>query len=221
MKKFVNFHTHNLAPREDLIQVYIPSPEENHVDEKANYFCFGVHPWDIFKIKDEQIKTLIKYHCQNPRFLALGEIGLDKFKPSDFKRQQTIFKNQIEIARELNIKKIVLHCVRAYQECYEILKETNFTGALIFHDYQANKQVFEQFNQRWNTYISLSLRGLSKSNAKKNLSNISLNRLFFETDDAPANTINQPYELYAKIFNLEVSVLKASCQENLRTLAAL
>ena len=126
MKKFVNFHTHNLAPREDLIQVYIPSLEENHVDEKANYFCFGVHPWDIFKIKDEQIKTLIKYHCQNPRFLALGEIGLDKFKPSDFKRQQTIFKNQIEIARELNIKKIVLHCVRAYQECYEILKETNF-----------------------------------------------------------------------------------------------
>ncbi|NAZ23392.1 MAG: YchF/TatD family DNA exonuclease, partial [Thermocrinis sp.] len=58
-----------------------------------------------------------------PKVKALGEMGLDFYKEySDRKKQEDIFRKQIQIARELGIP-IVVHSRNAEEETYRILKE--------------------------------------------------------------------------------------------------
>ena len=82
----------------------------------------GVHPHDSEEVpKDylDQIKELLKNH----KVVALGEIGLDYFKNiSDRKIQKKIFREQLELAQEIN-KPIVFHNRESDDDILKILSE--------------------------------------------------------------------------------------------------
>ena len=82
----------------------------------------GVHPHDSEEVsKDylDQIKGLLN----NQKVVALGEIGLDYYRNiSDRKIQKKIFREQLELAQEIN-KPIVFHNRESDDDILKILSE--------------------------------------------------------------------------------------------------
>nr|NAZ22946.1 radical SAM protein [Thermocrinis sp.] len=68
------------------------------------YCAIGFHPHEADKVRDEDLDWLKELVQKNPKVKALGEMGLDFYKEySDRKKQEDIFRKQIQIARELGI----------------------------------------------------------------------------------------------------------------------
>ncbi len=149
------------------------------------YATAGVHPHDVKNINGhtfDQIRILLDH----PKVIALGEIGLDYFKnysPQDVQRAH--FRNQIEIAKELN-KPIIIHCRDAKEDMISILSEyyDNPEGKSgIFHCFAGDVELAEAA-LRMGFYISFSgsvtfkkaetLREVAKM--------VPADRLFAETD---------------------------------------
>jgi TatD DNase family protein len=82
------------------------------------YYLLGLHPCYVDRLKDDSL-AILKARAlaarDDPKFLGIGEIGLDHFVPHlNRDRMQSFFFAQLQLARELN-KPVVLH-VRAAQD---------------------------------------------------------------------------------------------------------
>lgn len=87
------------------------------------YIAIGFHPHEANKVSDEDLDWLKKLAQENPKVKAIGEIGLDFYKNySDPKKQEEVFRKQIQIARELGLP-IVIHMRDAEEETIRILRE--------------------------------------------------------------------------------------------------
>lgn len=111
--------------------------------------CFaavGIHPSDVKRMKDGDLEK-IEQLANDPRVLAIGEIGLDYYWDKDEdvqKEQKDFFIKQIEIANKVN-KPISIHCRDAYEECYEILKTHHVNKGGVMHCYSGSKEMAKQF----------------------------------------------------------------------------
>ncbi|MBI1791153.1 MAG: TatD family hydrolase [Acidobacteria bacterium] len=91
----------------------------------------GVHPHDAAKATEETF-TELRALLDQPKVVALGEIGLDyhyDFSPRQVQRE--IFLRQLTLAEEAG-KPIVIHTREAWPDTLEILRE-NWRGEGIFH----------------------------------------------------------------------------------------
>jgi TatD DNase family protein len=88
------------------------------------YAAVGFHPHDAKDLNAESLKKIEKL-ADHPKVVAIGEIGLDYYRnlssPED---QIKAFKDQIELARNLNLP-IVVHSRDAHDQVLKILKDTN------------------------------------------------------------------------------------------------
>lgn len=84
--------------------------------------ALGIHPHNSEAYNDELEEALIR-HLENPRVIALGEIGLDYHydnSPRDI--QKTVFERQCRLAVRLN-KPIVVHTREAEKDTLEIFEK--------------------------------------------------------------------------------------------------
>jgi TatD DNase family protein len=98
------------------------------------YAAAGIHPHEARLASAENYATLERL-AQHPRFLALGEIGLDyhyDHSPRDV--QQRVFVEQLEMARAA-CKPVILHCREAWPDCLALLDQHWANSGLggIFH----------------------------------------------------------------------------------------
>lgn len=198
MTYFIDIHTHQTSKSNDCISVYNLDLFEKPRGEE--YFSAGIHPWDIPKVKnlDEHLKILreLKKH---KFFFALGEMGLDKTR-ENFNQQEDTFKKQLLLAKELKIKAIVIHCVKAFNEVIRILKDTSFDQSIIFHDYNGNESITKELLKRKSYFSYGSSLYRENSQGHKSLKLIPLERIFLETDNTQRDiiTIYKKFsELYA------------------------
>jgi TatD DNase family protein len=86
------------------------------------YASIGVHPHEVKHISDgwyDEFRRLVS----NKKVVAYGEIGLDyHYNHSSPKEQRERFREQIQLARELNLP-IVIHTREAQDDTITILKE--------------------------------------------------------------------------------------------------
>lgn len=86
-------------------------------------YALGIHPMMTPGAKDDDIATLraaVSVALDDPRFVAIGEIGLDLFVPSlvtpeAVARQTWFFDEQLKIAREFDLP-VLLHVRRAQDQ---------------------------------------------------------------------------------------------------------
>jgi TatD DNase family protein len=80
------------------------------------YFALGIHPLLVDKSPDEDLGRLrqaVEQARNHPRFVGLGEIGLDFFVPGlDLERQKHFFVEQMRLASDLALP-VVLHVRRS------------------------------------------------------------------------------------------------------------
>jgi len=202
---FVDTHAHLFYPnfKDDLDDVLSRAKEEKvdyilipatdiktaidviALTEKYDFLfgAVGVHPhdskdWD--KFWTEEIKKI----AANEKIKAIGEIGLDYYYDfSPVEKQKQAFRDQIELAIELNMP-IIVHTRESDDDIYEIInsyKGTNLKAQ--FHCFSGNKEQAKRLLDLGH-YISFTgnITFKKEDELREVVKYIPLNRLMIETD---------------------------------------
>ena len=110
---------------------------------KNLYACIGYHPEVSNKIVEKDYEILEKMVKNNPKIVAIGEIGLDYYWNKDNKdKQREVFCKQLEIAEKLKVP-VVIHSRDSINETYEILKKYKVSG--VIHCFSGSLEMAKKF----------------------------------------------------------------------------
>ena len=86
----------------------------------------GLHPCSVTGNYKEEL-SFLKSSIDKATFIAIGEIGIDKYWSLDFINEQIdAFEQQIDWAIQLDLP-IIIHCRDAYPEILDILEQKKHT----------------------------------------------------------------------------------------------
>jgi TatD DNase family protein len=85
------------------------------------YWAAGIDPHESASAREQHFEILAEA-AQHPKFLAVGEIGLDYYYDYPRDEQKRVFLRQIELARDLG-RPIIIHCRDAWSDLREILRQ--------------------------------------------------------------------------------------------------
>ncbi len=147
------------------------------------YTAVGWHPQDAKDMRDEDFDWL-RDLSKHEKVIAIGEIGLDYYwdtSPKDV--QQKIFRQQIQLAKELNLP-IIIHDREAHQDIVDILRQEKASEVGgIMHCFSGSLEMAKECLDM-NFYISFG-GPVTFKNAKKPkevAKQVPLERLLMETD---------------------------------------
>ena len=94
------------------------------------YASVGVHPHEA-KDTPALYLDIIKKNMLHKKVVAIGEIGLDyHYNFSDPKIQKKVFREQLELAKELDVP-VVVHCREADQDLYDVILASKHSKGVI------------------------------------------------------------------------------------------
>lgn len=112
------------------------------------YGAVGVHPDDADKMTEETLRE-IREISHLEKIIAIGEIGLDYYwhkEEGEHKRQQEMFRAQMDIAREENLP-FMIHSREAAKDTLDIVREYMKGGMYggIIHCFSYGKEMAEEY----------------------------------------------------------------------------
>ena len=167
---------------------------------KEIYAAIGFHPTDIDGVSDEDYKKTMAL-VDDPKVVAVGEIGLDYHWVKDFaqrEKQKQWFIKQIDFANE-HKKPISIHNREAFEDCLNILKEHRPLYSGVMHCYSGSVELLRDVLDL-GLYIGLDgpLTFTNAKTPKEVCEVVPLDRLLVETDSPYLSphplrgTINEP-----------------------------
>ena len=151
-----------------------------HAKEYDNYyFCLGIHPENVDDSLDE-LKQIIEDNKDNPKFVGIGEIGLDYYWTKDNKeKQKELFEEQLKIAEQYN-KPVVVHSREATKDTIDILDKYKLTVDI--HCFSGSKETAEIYTKK-GYYLGIGgVITFKNANLKDVIKDIPLENLLLETD---------------------------------------
>lgn len=144
------------------------------------YGTLGIHPEEIDKLTDNSFE-FIERNLNNPKIVAIGEIGLDYYWNKENKQeQQKVFRKQLEIAKNYNLP-VVVHSRDAIEDTYNILKDYKLKGDI--HCFGSSLEMANKFIKLgYKIGIGGVLTFKNSLKLKEVLKNISLDSILLETD---------------------------------------
>ncbi|WAC72594.1 TatD family hydrolase [Roseateles sp. SL47] len=136
-------------------QVVIPAVSVQNFDTvrrlaHAHGFAYalGIHPLYVMQASDEDLQVLdlaLTTHRDDPRLVAIGEIGLDFFVSMlDPARQQHFYREQLKLARRHGLP-VILHVRRSADQLLAGLRRTGLTTGGIGHAFNGSRQQADAF----------------------------------------------------------------------------
>ena len=122
------------------------------------YAILGVHPEEVQDYDDETI-SLLREYSQNPKVVAIGEIGLDyHYENFDKQKQKEIFVNQLKLANELQLP-VCIHNRDSIGDCLQILKENKnlLTYGGVVHCFSESIEIYKEIKKLG---LKISLGGI-------------------------------------------------------------
>ena len=143
------------------------------------YGAIGIHPEAVLDYKMEDLK-FIEDNLNNPKVVAIGEIGLDYHYGKETKEKQIeLLELQLALAEKYNLP-VIIHSRDATQDTIDILKKYKVNGTI--HSFSGSLEVA-------NIYIKMGyLLGINgvvtfkNSNLKDTLKQIDVHNIILETD---------------------------------------
>jgi TatD DNase family protein len=130
--------------------------DSDHVRELASQYAqhipglvytLGIHPLFIAQAKESDLTLLqeqIKQSLTDPRFVGIGEIGLDYFVEGlDPKRQEWFFHSQLDLAEQYQLP-VIMHVRRSQDAILKAIRRRKIPGG-IAHAFNGSFQQAEQF----------------------------------------------------------------------------
>jgi len=110
-------------------------------------YTLGIHPLYTPTAKEGDLQVLeseILQALTDPRFVGIGEIGLDYFVPElDSQRQELYFQAQLSLAEKYHLP-VILHVRRSCDAILKALRRRSISGG-IAHAFNGSLQQAEQF----------------------------------------------------------------------------
>lgn len=149
------------------------------IKKEGVFGALGIHPEDVENYNDEDLKFIEK-NLNNPKIIAIGEIGLDYHYGKEFKNKQIkLFESQLAIAEKYNMP-VVVHSRESTEDTINCLKKYNVRG--VIHSFSGSLETA-------NIYIKMGyLLGVNgvitfkNCNQKEVIKEISLDNIILETD---------------------------------------
>ena len=132
----------------------LPAVQATHfaqVREQAHRFgavyALGLHPLAVAGASDDDLGALeraLAAHADDPRLVAVGEIGLDHFVPGhDLARQQRFYEAQLTLAQRFGLP-VLLHVRRSADALLRGLRRIRVAGG-IAHAFNGSRQQADEF----------------------------------------------------------------------------
>ena len=143
------------------------------------YFCLGIHPENVDEDLDE-LSKLVEENKDNPKFVAIGEIGLDYYYTKDNKeKQKEIFDYQLKLAEKYN-KPVIVHSREATKDTIDMLG--NYNLIVDIHCFSGSKETADIYIKR-GYYLGVGgVLTFKNSNLKDIIKDIPLDNILLETD---------------------------------------
>lgn len=110
-------------------------------------YALGIHPLYVMKARDEDLATLaglLERHREDPRLVAVGEIGLDFFVPGlDAARQEFFYTEQLKLAQRFELP-VILHVRKSADQLLRGLRRSVVRGG-IAHAFNGSRQQADTF----------------------------------------------------------------------------
>ena len=130
-------------------QIVLPAVEATHFEtvralahDHRLVYALGIHPLCVDRAHDGDVQCLreaITAHRDDPRLVAVGEIGLDHFVPGlDRARQEHFYVEQLKLAAEFGLP-VVLHVRRSADTLLKHLRRIPVRGG-IAHAFNGSEQ---------------------------------------------------------------------------------
>lgn len=207
---FIDIHTHKNKEKPESVYNVILGRD---IIIQKGWFSLGVHPWYLENYEKQLIVLKLMLRKGDQNFVFIGECGLDKLIDVDIALQIKVFELQIELSEKYR-KPLVIHCVKFYNELLKLKKEMKPTQYWIIHGFNRKKSIADSLLAN-GFCLSFGIKYLKTSNGKEVLKNMSLQQLFFETDDDIDVSIEEVYNLASEILQIELEELKIQIKKNL------
>jgi len=125
------------ARSQGVVHCVIPAVEVANFDsvrllahQTRDSYCLGIHPLYVAQATDADLATLeaqLAQHRDDPRLVAVGEIGLDYFVPALTQgplreKQEHFYRAQLKLARRFDLP-VLLHVRRSADQLLKHLRE--------------------------------------------------------------------------------------------------
>ena len=144
--------------------IVIPAVDRGNFDTVASLaqaapnacYALGIHPIYVPQARDEDLIALraaVEAAMGDPRFVAIGEIGLDFFipllcEPAMREKQERFFREQLRIARDFGLP-VLTHVRRSQDQVLKHLRQVMPPGGIA--------HAFNGSEQQANTFIKLGM----------------------------------------------------------------
>lgn len=210
---YYDIHTHQLPEHSEDIGIVnrIIGKDKIADIEPESYLSIGIHPWYIDQI-DDQLSELQKW-INDPKVVAIGEVGLDKLSETSLDIQENVFIEQARIAEKAG-KPLIIHCVKAWAELIAAKKKVSPKMPWIIHGYRGNGELAKQLIDQG---FLLSFGDKFNPAALK----VAFEYCFFaETDDKPID-IRDVYQQLARSLSISTELLVSKLDENVNSVFGL
>lgn len=181
--------------------------------------AFGLHPWYIGEASSDWATRLQTYLERFPDAL-LGETGLDRIKSPSLEPQLSIFKIQIDLARDLN-RALIVHAVKADEWLQNLWDK--MPPRFVMHSFSGSPELVRQALKA-GAYISFSNSVLRSKYVDVLLQEVPDDKLLFETDgpyqgplkgqETPSSSLISLIAAGAEAKGVEPSVLATKVYHN-------
>ena len=194
------------------------------------FAAVGIHPSDCANLKDKDFE-FIKELAGHEKVVAIGEIGLDYYHMHAEKDiQQNAFKQQIKIARELNLP-MIIHNRDSHEDMLKILNEEGVKDiGGVMHSFSGDLEFLNKIIAM-NMYVSFTGNiTFKKSTSDELVKKVPIENLLLETDcpfltpvplrgkrNEPAFIVHSAKKI-AELKEIEPELLGRITSENAKTL---
>jgi TatD DNase family protein len=176
----VDIHTHTHSSGDNnhpaICNLTFAEAGKIFASDEEGLFSVGFHPWYADEFSTELLNKLSAW-TSDPRFIAIGECGLDKNSLVPFEMQIRVFEIQVALS-EKNAKPLIIHCVGSFNELFELKKKLNPHQLWIIHGFRGKPELAKQV---LNSGCALSF---GEHFNPESVSLTPIDRLFIETDES-------------------------------------
>ncbi len=202
---FIDTHAHLTDERYQDVDTLISNLEKNNVSKgfcvsynyktmvnsfnlsqkHPNVYCIlGIHPSESHSF-NSQVVNFLRKSSNNPKVLAIGEIGLDYHYPNTDKEvQKRVFIEQLKLANELSLP-VVLHNRDSISDMINILKKYKhiLNNGVLLHCFSETTQSLEEARGLIDMIsVGGAITFKNATELQKTVKDIPLSRIILETD---------------------------------------
>jgi TatD DNase family protein len=184
MPTIVDIHTHTPGRQGAVLSA---APELIEELPAEQLYSLSLHPWYVTPTQIELFTAACAAHVADPRWVAVGECGLDALCRTPGAWQQEAFATSLKVARDV-LKPTVVHCVRRWDEVLRLVREVwGAEGArmalragapIVLHGFRKGKVLAQQLLAQGFCF------SLGEHSSEEVARLIPTDRLYFETDES-------------------------------------